>query len=223
MLSKFYLKFNLVNYDNIQQTNRYNYIKIYTGFVQSNTCQICGKIKDEFKPDSKDELWVHKQQHFPICFKCYDNLPCPSVCRTCSAIFPSRNKLFNHLHTSGHHLDPLIDKKYGIEFACLFDYSLFHGTSKVDTTRFFVFDYKNIFNSNCFLTVGNNKTKVVFKTVRKEIILEEIKNVVINTRDNISEIIFNGDEFIFYVYNDIGWILWNNLYYIPIIRFYFEI
>ena len=216
-----YFKSAICNVDNIMGTNIYNYTKIGMEFINFEICNICGNEKPEICESA--EIYCHNDLNFPICDKCYNNLPKPSICRKCGKDFPSRNLLFAHLNEFPEHkLDPIVYDKGRINILCSFDSDLFNISLEDSKKSPFYYEWNEIFKQKFLLSVGDFKAKIRLKTIRESWEIDGVDSINIEYMEGIGRIIFNDDITVF-VKNNIGWINWRNDYYIPILKIEIEV
>ena len=211
---------SIMNVDNILETNIYSYEKKSLDSLDYIQCNICGDESPELDEDAM--VYCHDELDFPICIKCYNNLPKPSICRKCGKSFDSRNKLFKHLYENETHMiDPITFEDGKIAMVCEFDSNLFNLTLEEAKKNPFYYEYKNIFNEPFLKTVGYCKTKITIKTVRKTWVFNSIDYINVESQDELNKIDIN--DFVMYSKDNIGWIKWRKNYFIPIVDILIEV
>ena len=212
---------SISNVDNILETNIYDYEKTDVAFIEYKICNICGD--DEFTIPSDDMIYCHNELFFPICLKCYANLPKPSICRKCGKSFKSRNKLFEHLRNNESHFkDPLTYEDGKIELCCEFDANLFELSKEEATKSPFYYNYKDILIQPFLYSVGCHNTKLSFKSIRESWDVEGVHDIHYETSDDIGRFVFNNN-FTLFTKNNIGWVNWRGKFFIPILKIFLEL
>ena len=204
----------LSNPNNICDTSKIEYCLTCTDSV--SVCQICGlilKIGSHYKYED-DEVY--------ICEKCFSNLRCPSICRTCTEEFESRNELFRHLEDNpDHNLDSLtynFDNGESIDFISKHDYDVFTSPpGTTDTDDYNHIDYSKFLESG-FYKRKRFKFKFCIISQHSSVVIKKIESIVDEHIEYFTALsINNGEHFILYdTRKKIGWMPFRNNYIIPI-------